>query len=120
MEKPSETGVVGVLIQKTSIEKCPVYFQENLNKTRDWLSHQNKCFHVSQVSNTRKEGQADCDRKGATLLLIQDQEDLITGDDIKDSCATISMDQVFSESCDSDRHWIYQKELKLKTAFHDS
>ncbi|EDK99912.1 mCG132539, partial [Mus musculus] len=78
--------LVGVLIQKTSIEKCPVYFQENLNKTRDcpaelecpqnWLSHRDKCFCVSQVSNTWKEGQADCDRKGATLLLIQDQEEL--------------------------------------------
>nr|ABB72028.1 NKR-P1E [Mus musculus]AFI61953.1 Nkrp1e variant [Mus musculus]AFK08675.1 Nkrp1 variant [Mus musculus] len=122
--------LVGVLIQKTSIEKCPVYFQENLNKTRDcpaelecpqdWLSHRDKCFCVSQVSNTWKEGQADCDRKGATLLLIQDQEELITGDDIKNSCATISMDKVVSESCDSDGRWICQKELKLETIFHDS
>nr|NP_032553.2 killer cell lectin-like receptor subfamily B member 1C isoform 2 [Mus musculus] len=75
--------LVRVLVQKPSREKCCVFIQENLNKTtvnlecpQDWLLHRDKCFHVSQVSNTWEEGQADCGRKGATLLLIQDQEEL--------------------------------------------
>nr|AQY17483.1 NKR-P1C isoform 4 [Mus musculus] len=78
--------LVRVLIQKPSREKCCVLIQENLNKTTDspakqecpqhWLSHRDKCFHISQVSNTWEEGQADSGRKEATLLLIQDQEEL--------------------------------------------
>nr|CAA45971.1 natural killer cell receptor-P1 [Mus musculus] len=78
--------LVRVLIQKPSIEKCYVLIQENLNKTtdcsaklecpQDWLSHRDKCFHVSHVSNTWEEGLVDCDGKGATLMLIQDQEEL--------------------------------------------
>ena len=50
----------------------------NLECPQDWLSHRDKCFHASQVSNTWEEGQADCGRKGATLLLIQDQEELVS------------------------------------------
>ncbi|XP_029334550.1 killer cell lectin-like receptor subfamily B member 1A isoform X2 [Mus caroli] len=79
-------SVLYLSIQKPSIEKCWVLIQENLDKTtgcpaklecpQDWLSHRDKCFHVSQVSNTWKESLADCGKKGATLLLIQDQEEL--------------------------------------------
>lgn len=75
-----------VLIQKPSIEKCCVFIHEILNKTKDcpakvecpqdWHSHGHKCLHVSQAPDTWKQGQADCGRKGATLLLIQDQEEL--------------------------------------------
>ncbi|NP_001153374.1 killer cell lectin-like receptor subfamily B member 1A isoform 2 [Mus musculus] len=85
-ESPPSLPPVRVLIQKPSIEKCYVLIQENLNKTtdcsaklecpQDWLSHRDKCFHVSQVSNTWEEGLVDCDGKGATLMLIQDQEEL--------------------------------------------
>ncbi|XP_028610374.1 killer cell lectin-like receptor subfamily B member 1A isoform X3 [Grammomys surdaster] len=78
--------LVRVLIQKPSMEKCYVFIQENMSKTtdspaklecpKDWLSHRDKCFHLSQVSKHWKESLADCDGKGATLLLIQDQEEL--------------------------------------------
>nr|NP_001129159.1 killer cell lectin-like receptor subfamily B member 1A [Rattus norvegicus]ACI03058.1 immunoreceptor NKR-P1A [Rattus norvegicus] len=77
--------LVRVLVQKPSVEPCRVLIQENLSKTdspaklkcpKDWLSHRDKCFHVSQASNTWKESLADCDGKGATLLLIQSQEEL--------------------------------------------
>ena len=43
-----------------------------------WLSHRDKCFHVSQASNTWKGGLVDCGGKGAILLLIQDQEELVS------------------------------------------
>ncbi|CAO2606755.1 Killer cell lectin-like receptor subfamily B member 1B allele C, partial [Lemmus lemmus] len=46
--------------------KCP----------KDWLQHQNKCIQFSQETSVWKEGLSDCTRKGATLLLIQDQEEL--------------------------------------------
>ncbi|XP_031239926.1 killer cell lectin-like receptor subfamily B member 1A [Mastomys coucha] len=161
--------LVRVLIQKPSIEKCCVFIQENLNKTRDcpaklecpkdWLSHGHKCFHASHASDTWKQGQTDCDGKGATLLFIQNQEELrflwdltkekydsfwiglsytdknwmwingstlnslvleITGVADKDSCAVVSEGKVISESCDSDHHWICQKELKRETTSNDS
>ncbi|XP_052030935.1 killer cell lectin-like receptor subfamily B member 1A isoform X7 [Apodemus sylvaticus] len=83
---PLSVPPVRVLIQKPSREKCCVFIQESLSKTtdspakvecpQDWLSHRDKCFHVSQDTNTWKGGLADCDGKGATLLLIQDQEEL--------------------------------------------
>ncbi|XP_034367757.2 killer cell lectin-like receptor subfamily B member 1A [Arvicanthis niloticus] len=78
--------LVRVLIQKPSMGKCCVFIQENVSKTtdspaklmcpKDWYSHRDKCFHVSQASKRWKQSLADCDEKGATLLLIQDQEEL--------------------------------------------
>ncbi|XP_036038557.1 killer cell lectin-like receptor subfamily B member 1A [Onychomys torridus] len=78
--------LVRVLIQKPSIEKCRVYNQENMAKPtespaklkcpKDWLPHRDKCLHFSQDSNMWKEGLVHCTTKGATLLLIQDQEEL--------------------------------------------
>ncbi|XP_036038317.1 killer cell lectin-like receptor subfamily B member 1B allele C [Onychomys torridus] len=74
------------LLQKTSVEKSSVDVQENMTKTtespaklkcpKDWLPHRDKCLHFSQDANTWKEGLVDCKKKGATLLLIQDQEEL--------------------------------------------
>ncbi|XP_034367838.1 killer cell lectin-like receptor subfamily B member 1 [Arvicanthis niloticus] len=74
------------LLQKPSVEESSVNVQKDgMNTTdspaklkcpKDWLSHRDKCFHVSQVSKRWNESQADCDEKGATLLLIQDQEEL--------------------------------------------
>ncbi|XP_052030930.1 killer cell lectin-like receptor subfamily B member 1B allele C isoform X2 [Apodemus sylvaticus] len=74
------------LLQKLSVQEISMDVQKNrMNTTdspakvecpQDWLSHRDKCFHVSQDTNTWKGGLADCDGKGATLLLIQDQEEL--------------------------------------------
>ncbi|KAL1764464.1 killer cell lectin-like receptor subfamily B member 1A [Sigmodon hispidus] len=84
--------LVRVLIQNPSREKCRVYIQENMAKTtdspaevecpKDWLPHRDKCIHFSQDSNIWMAGLADCATKGATLLLVQDKEDLTF---IKDS-----------------------------------
>ncbi|KAL1791017.1 pregnancy zone protein-like, partial [Sigmodon hispidus] len=78
--------LVGVVIQNPSREKCRVYIQENMAKTTDspaevecpkgWLPHRDKCIHFSQDSNIWMAGLADCATKGATLLLVQDKEDL--------------------------------------------
>ncbi|XP_060240243.1 killer cell lectin-like receptor subfamily B member 1A isoform X1 [Meriones unguiculatus] len=78
--------LVRVLIQKPSIEKHCVCIQENIRNTtespaklncpKDWIPYKHKCIHFSQVPNTWKEGMDDCDQKGATLLLVQDQEEL--------------------------------------------
>ncbi|CAO2606769.1 Killer cell lectin-like receptor subfamily B member 1B allele C [Lemmus lemmus] len=46
--------------------KCP----------KDWLQHRNKCIQCSQETGVWKEGLSNCARKGATLLLIQDEEEL--------------------------------------------
>ncbi|XP_032763262.1 killer cell lectin-like receptor subfamily B member 1A isoform X2 [Rattus rattus] len=83
---PPSLPPVRVLVQKPSVEPCRVLIQENLSKTdnscaklqcpKDWLSRQDKCFHVSQTSNSWKGSLADCGGKGATLLLVQDQEEL--------------------------------------------
>ncbi|XP_041492055.1 killer cell lectin-like receptor subfamily B member 1A [Microtus oregoni] len=74
--------LVRVLIQKPSIEKC----RENISRSHDcpnqlrcpngWMTYQNKCIQFSQEPNVWKGGLSDCTRKGATLLLIQDQEEL--------------------------------------------
>ncbi|XP_028610290.1 killer cell lectin-like receptor subfamily B member 1B allele C [Grammomys surdaster] len=74
------------LLQKPSVEESIVDVQKNRTNTtdcsaklecpKDWLSHRDKCFHLSQVSKHWKESLADCDGKGATLLFIQDQEEL--------------------------------------------
>ncbi|XP_055466059.1 killer cell lectin-like receptor subfamily B member 1A isoform X1 [Psammomys obesus] len=78
--------LVRVLIQKPSIEICSVYIQENIRNTtdssaklkcqKDWVPYRHKCTHFSEVTNTWKEGLDDCNQKGATLLLVQDQEEL--------------------------------------------
>ncbi|CAO2606756.1 Killer cell lectin-like receptor subfamily B member 1A [Lemmus lemmus] len=78
--------LVRVLIQKLSIEICTVYIPTitasstespvQLKCPKDWLQHQNKCIQFSQETSVWKEGLSDCTRKGATLLLIQDQEEL--------------------------------------------
>nr|NP_001035279.1 killer cell lectin-like receptor subfamily B member 1B allele B [Rattus norvegicus]Q5NKN4.1 RecName: Full=Killer cell lectin-like receptor subfamily B member 1B allele B; AltName: Full=CD161 antigen-like family member B; AltName: Full=Immunoreceptor NKR-P1C; AltName: Full=Natural killer cell surface protein NKR-P1B allele WAG/PVG/BS; AltName: Full=Natural killer lymphocyte receptor P1B; AltName: CD_antigen=CD161b [Rattus norvegicus]AAQ08908.1 NK lymphocyte receptor NKR-P1B [Rattus norvegicus] len=78
--------LVLTLLQKPLIQNSPADVQENRTKTtdsptklkcpKDWHSHQDKCFHVSQAPNTWNKSLADCGGKGATLLLIQDQEEL--------------------------------------------
>lgn len=78
--------LVLTLLQKPLIQNSGADVQENRTKTtdspaklqcpKDWLSHRDKCFHVSQTSNSWNKGLADCDEKGATLLLVQDQEEL--------------------------------------------
>ncbi|XP_029334431.1 killer cell lectin-like receptor subfamily B member 1B allele B isoform X4 [Mus caroli] len=147
-------SVLVLSVQKSSVQKICVDVQENrttnttdcsakLECPQDWLSHRDKCFHASQVSNTWKESLADCNRKGATLQLIQDQEELkflqdlikkeynsfwiglrlkITGDTENGSCAVLSVGEgkVISESCASDNRWICQKELNRETPCNDS
>ncbi|OBS82202.1 hypothetical protein A6R68_23808, partial [Neotoma lepida] len=152
------------LLQKTSVEKSSADVQENnMTKTtvspakekcpKDWLPHLHKCIHFSQDSDPWEHSLADCATKGATLLLIEDQEELrlitdsakgkgnsfwiglnytlpdkkwrwingstlssdvlhITGEAKENSCASVSNDNVVSESCPSDNKWICQKELK--------
>ncbi|XP_075838766.1 LOW QUALITY PROTEIN: killer cell lectin-like receptor subfamily B member 1A [Microtus pennsylvanicus] len=78
--------LVRVLIQKPSIEKCRVNIPRivasstespiQLKCPKDWLPHRNKCLQFSQETSVWKEGLSDCARKGATLLLIQDEEEL--------------------------------------------
>nr|AAB01986.1 NKR-P1B [Rattus norvegicus] len=78
--------LVLTLLQKPLIQNSPADVQENRTKTtevpaklkcpKDWHSLQDKCFHVSQTSITWKGSLADCGGKGATLLLVQDQEEL--------------------------------------------
>ncbi|XP_029415718.1 killer cell lectin-like receptor subfamily B member 1B allele B, partial [Nannospalax galili] len=78
--------LVRILIQKSSVEKCSVEVQENRIETterptpfqcpRDWHSHQDKCLSFSQASGPWNEGLADCSAKEATLLVVQDQEEL--------------------------------------------
>ncbi|CAO2606766.1 Killer cell lectin-like receptor subfamily B member 1A [Lemmus lemmus] len=78
--------LVRVLIQKPSTEKCREYIQESITELKgnpaklqcpkDWLLHREKCICFSRDSNIWKEGLSDCAAKGATLLLIQDQEEL--------------------------------------------
>ncbi|CAO2606761.1 Killer cell lectin-like receptor subfamily B member 1A [Lemmus lemmus] len=59
--------VIGLSVLESPVQlKCP----------KDWLPHRNKCIQFSQESHDWKEGLSDCARKGATLLLIQDQEEL--------------------------------------------
>lgn len=78
--------LVLTLLQKPLIQNSLVDVQENRTKTtdspaklqcpKDWLSHRDKCFHVSQAPSTWNKGLTDCGGKGATLMLIQDQEEL--------------------------------------------
>lgn len=78
--------LVLTLLQKPLIQNSPADVQENRTKTtdspaklkcpKDWLSHRDKCFHVSQAPSNWNKGLTDCGGKGATLLLVQDQEEL--------------------------------------------
>ncbi|XP_057628934.1 killer cell lectin-like receptor subfamily B member 1B allele C [Chionomys nivalis] len=71
---------------KTTGEKCNVNVSESSTKAtespvqltcpNDWLPHRGKCMQFSQESGVWKEGLSNCTRKGATLLLIHDQEEL--------------------------------------------
>ncbi|XP_021021021.1 killer cell lectin-like receptor subfamily B member 1B allele A isoform X3 [Mus caroli] len=56
-------SVLVLSVQKSSVQKICVDVQENRTTN-------------TTVSNTWKESLADCNRKGATLQLIQDQEEL--------------------------------------------
>ncbi|XP_075838733.1 killer cell lectin-like receptor subfamily B member 1B allele C [Microtus pennsylvanicus] len=81
---------VGKCIQenktKTTVEKCTVNVSESSTKATEspvqltcpcgWLPHREKCIQFSQENGVWKEGLSNCTRKGATLLLIQDQEEL--------------------------------------------
>ncbi|XP_029414428.1 killer cell lectin-like receptor subfamily B member 1B allele B [Nannospalax galili] len=77
---------VQIFIQKTSVQKINKDIQENRTDTterptpfqcpRDWHSHQDKCLSFSQASGPWNEGLTDCSAKEATLLLVQDQEEL--------------------------------------------
>ncbi|XP_051011401.1 killer cell lectin-like receptor subfamily B member 1B allele C isoform X1 [Acomys russatus] len=74
------------LLQKTPAEKSSMEGQENRTKTtdspatlkcpKDWIQYQDKCIHFSQTSSSWQEGLDDCKEKGATLLLVHDQEEL--------------------------------------------
>ncbi|KAM7335549.1 hypothetical protein ACRRTK_006026 [Alexandromys fortis] len=71
---------------KATVEKCNVNVSESSTKAtespvqlkcpNDWLPHREKCIQFSQENGVWKEGLSNCTRKGATLLLIQDQEEL--------------------------------------------
>ncbi|XP_041492093.1 killer cell lectin-like receptor subfamily B member 1B allele C [Microtus oregoni] len=59
--------VIGLSVLESPVQlKCP----------KDWLPHREKCIQFSQENGVWKEGLSNCTRKGATLLLIQDQEEL--------------------------------------------
>ncbi|CAO2606768.1 Killer cell lectin-like receptor subfamily B member 1B allele C [Lemmus lemmus] len=62
----------GIQENKTTATESPV--QPKCPK--DWLQHRNKCIQCSQETGVWKEGLSNCARKGATLLLIQDEEEL--------------------------------------------
>ncbi|XP_049989065.1 killer cell lectin-like receptor subfamily B member 1B allele C [Alexandromys fortis] len=86
----SSTKATGKGIQenkmKTTGEKCNVNVSESRMKATEnpvqlmcpkyWLPHREKCIQFSQENGVWKEGLSNCTRKGATLLLIQDQEEL--------------------------------------------
>ncbi|XP_075838068.1 killer cell lectin-like receptor subfamily B member 1B allele C [Microtus pennsylvanicus] len=71
---------------KATVEKCTVNVSESSTKATEspvqltcsygWLPHREKCIQFAQENGVWKEGLSDCARKGATLLLIQDEEEL--------------------------------------------
>nr|XP_048296048.1 killer cell lectin-like receptor subfamily B member 1 isoform X2 [Myodes glareolus] len=81
----SLTGLMRVLVQKP-IEKCSMSAQEIMTEPtgrsaippclKDWQPYRDKCLLISQISRPWSEGLADCSVRGATLLLIEDQEEL--------------------------------------------
>ncbi|XP_052030940.1 killer cell lectin-like receptor subfamily B member 1F isoform X2 [Apodemus sylvaticus] len=78
--------LVRFLVQKPSIEKCSTAAQENrteltgrsaiLECPRNWHSHRNKCLFISQISRPWAEGRDACSMIDATLLLIENKEEL--------------------------------------------
>ncbi|XP_057639924.1 killer cell lectin-like receptor subfamily B member 1 [Chionomys nivalis] len=80
------TGLVGFLVKKAPIEKCGVAAHEIMAEPtgrpaiptclKDWQPYQHKCLFISQISRPWSEGLADCSVRGATLVLIEDQEEL--------------------------------------------
>ncbi|XP_017656550.1 killer cell lectin-like receptor subfamily B member 1, partial [Nannospalax galili] len=52
---------------RPALSQCP----------RDWHSYRDKCLVFSQASRPWSEGLADCSAREATLLLVQDQEELM-------------------------------------------
>lgn len=44
---------------------------------RDWHPYQDKCLHLSQTSGPWSEGLTYCSVKEATLLLIENEEELV-------------------------------------------
>ncbi|XP_008829200.1 killer cell lectin-like receptor subfamily B member 1B allele B [Nannospalax galili] len=77
---------VQILIQRSSIEKNSVVVQENMTEITertailkcptDWGLYTDKCLFFSQASQTWDNSSNDCSSKEATLLLIQDQDEL--------------------------------------------
>ncbi|XP_003514859.1 killer cell lectin-like receptor subfamily B member 1 [Cricetulus griseus] len=77
---------VGFLVQKPPIEKCSAAAQENRTEPKgrsamltcpgDWHSYRDKCLFISQTYGNWSEGLADCSMKEATLLFIEDEEEL--------------------------------------------
>ncbi|XP_059112912.1 killer cell lectin-like receptor subfamily B member 1 isoform X2 [Peromyscus eremicus] len=82
----SLTGLMQFLVQKPPREKCSVTAQENMAEPtrssavltcpKDWHPYRDKCLFISQTSRTWTEGLADCSVKEATLLLIENEEEL--------------------------------------------
>lgn len=78
--------LVRFLVQKSPIEKHSVTAQENRTEStgrsvilkcpRDWHPYQDKCLHLSQTSGPWSEGLTYCSVKEATLLLIENEEEL--------------------------------------------
>ncbi|XP_005369330.1 killer cell lectin-like receptor subfamily B member 1 [Microtus ochrogaster] len=59
--------LIGISVAGTSaVLTCP----------RDWHPCWDKCLFISQITGSWVEGQADCSVKGATLLLIENEEEL--------------------------------------------
>lgn len=77
---------VRFLVQKLPIEKCSVAAQENgtestgrsaiLECPRHWQPHRNKCLIISQISRPWTESLVACSMKEATLLIIENEEEL--------------------------------------------
>lgn len=51
----------------TAVLTCP----------RDWHPYWDKCLFISQTSGSWAEGQADCSVREATLLLLENKEELV-------------------------------------------
>ncbi|KAK7805046.1 hypothetical protein U0070_021728, partial [Myodes glareolus] len=82
-----------------SVLESPVH----LMCPNDWLPHRSKCIQFSQETGVWKEGLSDCARKGATLLLIQDQEELrFVKDSIKEKSYSFWIGLNYSMS---EKHW---------------
>uniref|UniRef100_A0A8C6RNP4 C-type lectin domain-containing protein n=1 Tax=Nannospalax galili TaxID=1026970 RepID=A0A8C6RNP4_NANGA len=81
-------GFIGFsVLVRFLIQKCSVDVQANTTEatgrpalsqcSRDWHSHHDKCLYFFPASRPWSEGLSDCSAKEATLLLVQDQEELM-------------------------------------------